>query len=155
MKHFCLVLMALLISNFAFANARDWSNLGRVLAEEAVLQESPFGLYASLKDHLKTPSGHHSNYLSGIGGFNERGDFVSTRYEVVSEKWEMKNEQWHVDQWMFVLNTEMESTWALHRTMIQTVSGVLVEMENQVETEENIQRALESYLDFWEKKISK
>lgn len=152
MKLIIAFILSLILSTAALAQNINWNQVDLALSTKAEYQETPFGLYATLKRIESGPT-NYANYLSGIGGFNENGQFWSSRYEIVSEAWKKVDGNWHIDQWLFTVNLNQDISFKLHRKMIQTPDATVLELENIPEDEEVYSQKLNSILSDWLKVI--
>lgn len=147
-----IILCALLFSSQIFAKEFDLSLFTKAFSTLAEYKESPYGIFATLKNIENISNGYHVNYFSAIGNFNDN-DFIANRYELVSEEWVLKDDHWHIDQWLFALTPENKLTFYLHRKMIQTRDRQVLLLENIPESDERYDNKVDEFLIFWEKKV--
>lgn len=148
-----LLLSFLVTTSLLAAETINWNDFNRAFSTKATYQETTFGLFATLKRREVINEVHDINYFSAIGGFNDNNDFIASRYEIASEKWQKIDDTLHVDQWLFVLNTNHVLTFKLHRKMIQTLNGTVIMLENIEETEEDYAKKSSDILESWVKAI--
>lgn len=135
MKIILSLILSIILSSSVFAQDLDWKQFDHAFSTKAEYQETPFGLFATLKRVETAEQSEQREYFSAVGGFGENNEFIASRYEIASERWELVNDTLHVDQWLFVMNTDHKLTFKLHRTMIQRLDGVLIELINIPETD--------------------
>jgi hypothetical protein len=136
MKKFSLVILSALLSFSLFARDIDWNRFDQSFNQDARYESTPYGIFATLERFEEIENGHWANYFSGVGGFNNEGEFVSGRYELVSEKWYMVEGAWHTDQWLFAFNTRHQITFRLHRIIKRKADNIGVEIVDIRETNE-------------------
>lgn len=149
MKIILSIVFSLILSSSVFAKDIDWNQFDHAFSTKAEYQETPFGFFATLKRTEGTDQMEQREYFSGVGGFNENNEFIAGRHEIASEKWELINDELHVDQWLFVLNTDHKLTFKLHRIMIQRLDGVLLKLENIPEPDEVYNQKTNDILVKW------
>lgn len=153
MKIILAIVFSLILSTSVFAKDIDWNQFDHAFSTKAEYQETPFGFFATLKRTEGTDQMEQREYFSGVGGFNENNEFIAARHEIASEKWELINDQLHIDQWLFVLNTDHKLTFKLHRIMVQRLDGVLLNLENIPETEDSYIQKKNEILKQWMDRI--
>ena len=135
MKVILLALFFSILSSSVFANDINWNQFDHAFSTKAQYQETAFGYFATLKRTEASDQVEQREYFSAVGGFHNK-EFIASRYEIASEKWELIEGALHIDQWLFVLNTEHKLVFKLHRTMIQKLNGVILKLENIPESDE-------------------
>ncbi len=154
MKPIIALIFSLIISTSLFASEIDWPAFDRAFSTKAQYDETPYGFFATLTRFEEVAQNTTQvNYFSSIGGFNDSKEFIATRYEIASEKWELVDENWHIDQWLFVFNTDHKLTFMLHRLMIQTPNRVVIKLENVLESDETYEQKANSILVDWAKNL--
>lgn len=149
MKIIASLILSFALSFSSFATDLNWTKIDDAFSTKAEYQDSPYGVFAILKNIDQIPNGHQANYLSAVGGFDLNNQFIIGHYEIVSEKWERKDDTWEIDQWLFSMNINHELYFALHRKMIQSLDGSVLLLESINETQEaHIQKSNALLLDW-------
>jgi hypothetical protein len=153
MKLIFSIIITLVLSNSVFAQNIEWSQFDHAFSTKAEYQETSFGFFATLQKIESSGQMEQREYFSSVGGFNEKNEFIASRYEIASEKWELIGDKLYIDQWLFVLNTNHQLRFKLHRTMIQRLDGVLLNLENIPESDEVYSQKTNDILEGWMKSL--
>ncbi len=154
MKFLAIMCTTLLLSTSLFAETLDWDLFDKAFSTKATYQETQFGYFATLKKTESINDSLKVNYFSAIGGFDENKNFIASRYELVFENWKKVGETLHIDQWLFVLNTDHVLTFKLHRKMIQKFDATVLLLENVDEADESFDSKSLELLNFWTQMIT-
>ena len=153
MKIIFSALLCIVLASSVSAKDINWDQFDHAFSTKAQYQETAFGYFATLKRTEATEQIEQREYFSAVGGFNNKNEFIATRYEIASEKWELIEDTLHIDQWLFVINTDHNLIFKLHRTMIQRLDGVILKLENIPESNEVYTQKTNEILVKWMKAL--
>jgi hypothetical protein len=133
----------------------NWAKLDEAIRTKAEYQESPHGIYGTLKDVIQDGDrSRQANYFSGVGGFDAENRFLIGHYEIVSEVWTKEADKIKIDQWLFVLDYQHQLTYKAHYLLLQDFDGRVLEHRRINETNAAYEQKLDAIFNFWETKLS-
>ncbi len=133
MKHAILAL-GLLFSLNSFAARPDgfdlarWNQLISKIFDKGQVMNIPAGelRYLSQIEPADTAKSHHSEYISLLGNYTNRAQYIPSEISAVDEDWQTSNgEQWVIDQWTYRASVDGELISVEHTRLTEDNGQVL------------------------------